>query len=245
MKVDFAADLAAASPWLAQTRAAKSAFPLVIADARLGKGEAFSLLDSLGDASSSFGAAVLLVSPDDRPSVVRCGETRAVFVEKPICQGNLLAALKKILGDESAAGTPSADSSAIAPLGTGQQSLRVLVAEDSPANQMLCRYVLQRRGHQIAVASTGEKAFQLVQEEDFDVVLMDVQMPGMDGMETTAAIRHLPDPRKAGLPIVALTAHAMKGDLEQCLAAGMNAYLSKPFQASELIQVVERTAARP
>jgi PAS domain S-box-containing protein len=243
MKVELAGDAAAASVRLSRARAAKSALPLVIADARLPKADGFSVLDAIRDVSGPFGAVVLLVSPDDRRAAARCGETRAVCLEKPIGRGSLLAALKKALGADSAAGAPPADPSGISPLSAGQRSLRVLVAEDSPANQMLCRYVLQRRGHEVVEASTGEKAYQLVQDEDFDVVLMDVSMPGMDGIEATAAIRRLADAQKARLPIVALTAHAMRGDQERCLAAGMNAYLSKPFQASELIQAVEHTAA--
>jgi CheY-like chemotaxis protein len=103
-------------------------------------------------------------------------------------------------------------------------------------------HVLQRRGHTVTAASDGEKAFQLALAQDFDVVLMDVQMPVLDGYQATEAIRALPDPKKAGLPIIALTADASKGDSERCREAGMDAYLSKPFQPAELVEIVERLA---
>ncbi len=120
--------------------------------------------------------------------------------------------------------------------------LRVLLAEDTPANQMLVRYVLGDRGHTIVVAQNGREALERLAAEDFDVVLMDVGMPEVDGFQATAAMRALPDPRKARLPIIALTAHAMQGDAERCLASGMDAYLSKPIDGQVLIALVERLA---
>ncbi|MEW6756291.1 MAG: two-component regulator propeller domain-containing protein, partial [Candidatus Latescibacterota bacterium] len=120
--------------------------------------------------------------------------------------------------------------------------LRVLLAEDTPANQKLVLYVLGQRGHHVEVAADGRAAVELLHSQDFDVVLMDVQMPVLDGLQATARIRSLADPRKAGVPVVAMTAHAFRSDVERCLAAGMNAYLSKPVGAAELIEMVERWA---
>jgi signal transduction histidine kinase/BarA-like signal transduction histidine kinase len=119
--------------------------------------------------------------------------------------------------------------------------LRVLLVEDNPANQKLTAYILQERGHRVAVASDGRQALGMLQENQYDLVLMDVQMPGMDGLETTAVIRA----REAGktrVPIIAMTAHAMKGDRERCLAGGMDGYLSKPIDAREMISLVESLA---
>ena len=118
--------------------------------------------------------------------------------------------------------------------------LRVLLAEDTPANQKLVRYVMGKRGHALEIAQNGREACELVQRHDFDVVLMDVQMPEMDGFTATAAIRKLENSRKARLPIIAMTAHALKGDREKCLAAGMDSYISKPIDGSEMIELVER-----
>lgn len=117
--------------------------------------------------------------------------------------------------------------------------LRVLLAEDTPTNQKVAAYLLARRGHKVEIAADGRRALELMQRNAYDVVLMDVQMPLMDGFQATAAIRALPDAAKAGVPIIAMTAHALKGDAERCIAAGMDAYVSKPIQAEELIELVE------
>jgi PAS domain S-box-containing protein len=119
--------------------------------------------------------------------------------------------------------------------------LRILLAEDTPANQKLVVQILAKRGHIVKTASDGQEALALLQEEDFDVVLMDVQMPQMDGFQATAIIRQWAPP-KAHVPIIAMTAHALKGDQERCLAAGMDSYVSKPINSRELVELVERAA---
>jgi CheY-like chemotaxis protein len=116
---------------------------------------------------------------------------------------------------------------------------RILLAEDSPVNQKLAIALLQKRGHQVRVARTGREALDLLDQEPFDLVLMDVQMPEMDGFEATAAIRRREAVHGGHIPIIALTAHAMKGDRERCLEAGMDAYLAKPIRAQELYDLVE------
>jgi len=121
-----------------------------------------------------------------------------------------------------------------------RRPLRVLLAEDTPANQKVALHVLSKRGHVVVVAENGREALERLGREDFDAVLMDVQMPVMDGFQATAEIRALRDARKARIPIIAMTAHALKGDEERCLKAGMNAYLSKPINGPEMIAVVER-----
>jgi CheY-like chemotaxis protein/HPt (histidine-containing phosphotransfer) domain-containing protein len=122
--------------------------------------------------------------------------------------------------------------------------LRVLLAEDTPANQKLVSYVLSHRGHSVEVVQNGRQALEAAGRHDFDAVLMDVQMPVMDGFQATRAIRKLQDPKKARLPIIAMTAHALKGDHQRCLAAGMDGYLSKPIKGAELIEMVERLAEK-
>ncbi|MBZ5672768.1 MAG: response regulator [Acidobacteriia bacterium] len=122
-------------------------------------------------------------------------------------------------------------------------NLRILLAEDNPVNQRLATKLLEKRGHQVTVTATGRGALHRIQEETFDVVLMDVQMPDMDGLEATALIREWEKNRGRRTPIVALTAHSMKGDRDRCLAAGMDTYVTKPFDAAKLIEVVESTAS--
>jgi signal transduction histidine kinase/CheY-like chemotaxis protein len=120
-----------------------------------------------------------------------------------------------------------------------RRPLRILLAEDTPTNQKLVNYILTKRGHTVEIAQNGHQTMDLLQERTYDVVLMDVQMPVMDGFQATEAIRALPDKGRAGIPIIAMTAHALKGDAERCLLAGMDAYISKPVQAEELIELIE------
>jgi CheY-like chemotaxis protein/anti-sigma regulatory factor (Ser/Thr protein kinase) len=125
------------------------------------------------------------------------------------------------------------------PTRVARRVLRVLLAEDTPTNQKLAEYLLSRRGHVVEIAQDGRQALELMEKHDYDVVLMDVQMPIMDGFQATAAIRGLADSAKAGVPIIAMTAHALKEDADRCLAAGMDAYVSKPIEADEFIELVE------
>ncbi|HSW38419.1 MAG TPA: response regulator [Acidobacteriota bacterium] len=125
------------------------------------------------------------------------------------------------------------------PAPVARRALRVLLAEDTPTNQKLAEYLLTKRGHGVEIARDGNQALNMIKQGRYDVVLMDVQMPVMDGFQATAAIRAMPDPCKAGIPIIAMTAYALKGDAERCLAAGMDAYISKPVDAGELIELVE------
>ena len=121
----------------------------------------------------------------------------------------------------------------------GRRRLRVLVAEDNAVNQQVAVGMLERAGHEATVAANGREVLALLERETFDVVLMDVQMPELDGLEATAAIRERERATGGHLPIVALTAHAMKGDAERCLAAGMDAYLAKPLQPRELVAAID------
>ena len=118
----------------------------------------------------------------------------------------------------------------------------MLLAEDSLVNQKLAVGLLTRRGHQVTVASDGQQAVDMTDRERFDVVLMDVQMPVLDGLRATEEIRQREDGTGRRLPIVALTAHAMTGDRERCLSAGMDTYLTKPFRAEQLFAIIERLA---
>ena len=119
--------------------------------------------------------------------------------------------------------------------------LRVLLVEDNPANQKLATYILKDRGHNIEIAGDGEEAVYLTAKNRYDVILMDVQMPGMNGLEATTAIRKREGP-ESRVPIIAMTAHALKDDRERCLAAGMDGYLSKPVNAKEMIGLIESLA---
>jgi two-component system, sensor histidine kinase and response regulator len=119
------------------------------------------------------------------------------------------------------------------------KNLRVLLAEDNVINQTIAIRVLKKRGCVVTVAENGQAALNACATQSFDLILMDIQMPGMDGLEATAAIRKKEIATDAHMPIIAMTAHALKGDKERCLAAGMNGYVSKPIRTIELFAAIE------
>ena len=129
------------------------------------------------------------------------------------------------------------------PAGAGPEPLRVLLVEDVVTNQIVIRRVLEKRGHHVQIASNGREAVGQAQATAFDLILMDVQMPEMDGFQATGLIREITHCSR--IPIVALTAHAMPGDRDRCVAAGMDAYLTKPIDAKELVAVVEGCCRQP
>jgi CheY-like chemotaxis protein len=117
--------------------------------------------------------------------------------------------------------------------------LYILIADDVKLNQQVARGILQKFGHQVEVANDGREAVAMVAANDYDLVLMDVQMPEMSGIDATAAIRALPGDR-AAVPVIAMTAHAMQGDRESLIAAGMDDYISKPFNITQLTELLDR-----
>ena len=121
-----------------------------------------------------------------------------------------------------------------------QPGLRVLVAEDNATNRRLISRLLEKKGHQVTLARDGIEALATLNEADFDLVLMDVQMPNLDGLQATAAIRKGQTRHGREIPIIALTAHAISGYRETCLQAGMDGYLSKPIQMEELLTVLNQ-----
>ena len=120
------------------------------------------------------------------------------------------------------------------------QSLRVLIAEDNEVNQLLAKSILQYWGLEAKTATTGTEVMELMESEDFDMVLMDIQMPEKSGIEAASEIRKLADPRKRNIPIIALTANAIKGEEKKYMAVGMDDFLTKPFKEKELFEVIER-----
>lgn len=124
--------------------------------------------------------------------------------------------------------------------GEHHHALRVLLAEDDPDHQNIVARLLCGRGHTVDIAADGLRAICMAQENHYDAILMDVKMPGMNGLQATKAIRATENSRR--VPIIALTACAMKGDRELCLAAGMDAYLSKPINSYEMFMLLERLA---
>jgi PAS domain S-box-containing protein len=228
---------------LSQLREAADAgrkFPLAILDASMPGVEELHLLEQIHTDPQITTVVVLTVSPAQRQQILRQPQlaSTVVFLEKPLSPMAIASALSQAQG---LAGRQQA--SQAFPGQTASSPLRVLLAEDTPANQKLAVRVLSRRGHMVEVAQNGLEAVERLRCEPFDIVLMDVQMPVMDGFQATNEIRGMDSTAKARIPIIAMTAHALKGDQEKCLAAGMDAYISKPIDVRELVALVERVAA--
>jgi len=163
---------------------------------------------------------------------------------KPVRRAELFEAIAAALGAADVPDRPDTARPApnAMPETVGLHGSRVLLVEDNPVNQEVARGMLERMGVRLAVAKDGHEALEHLGREEFDLVLMDCQMPGLDGYETTAEVRRLEESgsHRERMPIVALTADAVDGDRETCLAAGMDDYLAKPFTYAGLAQIVER-----
>jgi CheY-like chemotaxis protein len=183
---------------------------------------------------------LMLTSAGQRGDGERCRELGIRgYLTKPLSRGDLLEAIGTVLaGSPEETGTPEVVTRHT--IAESRASLRVLLAEDNPVNQQVAVAMLVKRGHEVHVASNGREAVEALRDRDYDVVLMDIQMPEMDGFEATQAIRALP--KGKDLPIIGLTAHALSGERERCLSRGMSEYLAKPFKAHELFALVEGTA---
>jgi CheY-like chemotaxis protein len=168
----------------------------------------------------------------------RCEELGiAAYLLKPIKQSELLEAIELALG---IAGPKAEAAEPAAGRGSRVGSLRILLAEDSLVNQKLAVALLEGCGHTVTVANNGREAAAVFDAQAFDLVLMDVQMPEMDGLEATSRIRDRENQAGSRVPIIAMTAHALKGDRERCLDAGMDGYIAKPIHAEELFETIER-----
>jgi CheY-like chemotaxis protein len=232
---------------------AKQALASLEAAAREGRPYALILLDSQMPETDGFTFAaqikehpllrsipmIMLTSSGMRGDGARCRQLGiGGYLTKPIHQGDLLDSILLTLGTSS----PATDS---APLVTrhhmaeNRRSWRVLVAEDNVVNQRLVERLLQKQGHRVVVVGNGREAVNALERESFDLVLMDVQMPELDGFQATAVIREREKVSGRHLHIIAVTAHAMKGDGEKCVAAGMDGYITKPIQAESLTQAME------
>ena len=229
---------------LEQAHNAGHPFTLVLLDSMMPEMDGFSLAAEIKRQPGLARATLMMLSSADRRSeAARCHALGIVtYLQKPVGQSMLFNAIMTALGPAlthdvtTATGRPE--------LAQSERRLRLLLAEDNVVNQRLAVKLLERRGHDVVVVNNGRQALAVLEHERFDAVLMDIQMPEMDGFETTSAIREQELFSKAHLPIVAMTAHAMKGDRERCFEAGMDGYVAKPLQPQELFDVVERLALK-
>jgi two-component system sensor histidine kinase/response regulator len=178
---------------------------------------------------------VILFSAGSAPgNTSRWQRLGAAALKKPVREAELRSAVTAALATAPA----HALGASANPLGAGPSGLRLLLAEDNAVNQKVGCRLLEKLGHSVVVVSNGLQAVRAVEEEDFDAIFMDVQMPELDGIEATAAIREAERGAGKHRRIIAMTAHAMKGDRERCLAAGMDGYVSKPIRVEELTAIL-------
>ncbi|MEO5822995.1 MAG: response regulator, partial [Vicinamibacteraceae bacterium] len=230
-----------ASTILEAAAASPSPFHLMIADASMPGMDGFALVEAAGGFLMEMGAEVIMLTsgrkPGEKERCVELGIT--AHLSKPLRQAELLRTIEQMTGRVRP--EPIAPVSlVVAPV----EPLRLLVAEDNPVNQKLAMVLLTRRGHRPMAVDNGSEAVEAWKSERFDAIFMDVQMPEMDGFEATAAIRAAERETGGHVPIVAMTAHAMQGDRDRCLDAGMDDYLTKPISIREVDRVLDQLAAR-
>jgi PAS domain S-box-containing protein len=230
---------------LERAASAGSPFPLVLLDARMPEMDGFTLAERIRQNPKLAGSTiVMLTSAGQRGDAARCRELGiAIYLIKPIRQSDLLEAMLAALGKSSQDGPAK-----VVTRHTHRETWRrfhVLLAEDNTVNQCLAVHLLEKLGHVVTVAANGIEALDLVKKDRFDLVLMDIQMPKMDGFQTTAEIRKEEESSGEHLPIIAMTAHAMEGDRERCLAAGMDGYVAKPIRFEDLAGAIESLGQSP
>ena len=208
-------------------------FRLALIDGNMPGMDGFELAERIKlDPQLSGATIMMLTSSEYKGDAARCRELGiAAYLVKPIRKSELLTAILTVLGCQTVS-PPALVTRAT--LSQTRPSLRILVAEDNAVNQALMMRLLQKMGHLPSLVANGREALQVLEREHFDLVLMDVQMPEMDGFSATRAIRDAERQTENHVPIIALTANAMKEDEEACLAAGMDSYLSKPVSAGKL-----------
>jgi signal transduction histidine kinase/CheY-like chemotaxis protein len=222
--------------------AEKRPYPLVIVDRHMPEMDGFTLLEKIHAEPVLGSTAIMMLTSGDQPEDPRRCQQLGVagYAIKPVSRQELLRLVLKTLGEVHGEQEPAAPVplSVVKPLAPFQIS--ILLAEDNVFNQKVALGLLGRMGHQVTLANNGEEAVALFAANSFDLVLMDIQMPEMDGFRATELLRQHQQETGIKVPIVAMTAHAMQGDRERCLAAGMDDYLSKPIGRKDLAAVIAR-----
>ena len=244
---------AAALEIMQAAAAAGEPFALVVVDGHMPGMDGFDLAGRIRATPELARATLMmLTSAGLRGDAARCRDMGiAAYMTKPISEADLLEAVSRVLAPASTeAALATADQAARAAelvtrhtLREARRPLSVLVVEDNEVNRRVATRMLEKRGHSVEAVADGEAAVAAVRAKRYDVVLMDVQMPRMSGLDATTAIRSREKEEGGHVPIVALTARALKGDQEICLAAGMDAYVTKPLRAAELFAAIDRVLA--
>jgi two-component system, sensor histidine kinase and response regulator len=211
-------------------------FELVILDGQMPDMDGFEIAEYIRKTDIYRGCVLMmLTSSEQTTDAVRCRQLQVQYLVKPIGQAELLETVLRQFSETQPEQSPRPASS---PRPVSGRS--ILLAEDNIVNQKLAHRLLTKMGHRVFIANNGAEALEALSRDDFDLVLMDVQMPEMDGFEATAKIRSREQKTGAHIPVIAMTAHAMTGDQQRCLSAGMDDYVSKPVNPKELQEVIEK-----
>ena len=229
---------------LREAQSGGRAFRLILLDCQMPDMDGFALAEIIHKDESLAGIKLMMLTSAGRAGDgARCREAGiSAYMSKPISQRELLEGVCALLQR-----TPEKKAEALVTRHTLREQRkrrRVLVVEDNLVNQTLALRVLEKRGYEVTVAGDGQAALNELQKGTFDVVLMDVEMPVMDGLQATAAIREREKADGGHTPIIAMTAHALKGDAERFIAGGMDAYVSKPIRTGELFATMERVLGK-
>ena len=240
IKVDEASTAGEGLEAIREAAKKRAPYDLAILDVQMPDMDGFQLATAVrADRGLARTRLLMLTSAGQRGDGERCRELGIRgYLTKPMSRADLLEALGTVLAGPEETTTPEVVTRHT--IAESRRAVRVLLAEDNPVNQQVAVAMLVKRGHEVHVAGNGREAVDAITQREYDVVLMDIQMPEMDGFEATHAIRALP--KGKDLPIIGLTAHALSGERERCLSHGMTDYLAKPFKAHELFALVEGTA---
>ena len=232
---------------LERTNASGTPFPLILLDRYMPDMDGFAFARQVKSNPRFKGAIIMmLTSGGQRGDALRCRDLQiSAYLVKPIQQAELLEAILTVLGQKVESPDHRPPLVTRHSLREERRQLRILLAEDNSVNQMVAVRLLQKMGHTVTVVANGRDAVVTLNDQEFDLVLMDVQMPEMDGIEATHAIRKQEAVTQKHVPIIAMTAHAMKGDRERCLEAGMDGYIAKPIRPAELFAGIKPFTRRP
>ncbi len=231
---------------LRDAHASQAPYPIVLTDGNMPGMDGFGFANAIRDDMNLAGAFILMLTSSDRDGDVKRCQALGInrYLVKPIARSELLNSVLAVLherGEGAMRGSIriSSDQGPASPV----RPLRVLIVEDTPVNQVLLKITLEKMGHTTVTATDGREAVNAASRDKFDLIFMDVQMPVMDGFAATQAIRQAEKVNGGHVPIFAMTAHALQGDRERCLAAGMDGYVSKPAKRIEIAAVTNSIAA--
>ncbi|MGC2402795.1 MAG: response regulator, partial [Acidobacteriaceae bacterium] len=231
---------------LSQAEQGPEQYRLILTDMQMPEMDGFDLIERIRERGKPpLGAVIVLSSGSRRGDIDRCRELGvAAYLSKPVRSAQLRQAILRVLQAREAQTLPVLSPRVSFKSESSCEPLRILLAEDNHVNQKVATRLLEKRGHKVVLVENGEGALTALARESFDLVLMDVQMPGMDGIEATIAIREKEKVTGHHQPIIAMTALAMASDQQRCLAAGMDGVLAKPIELEKLDELLKLYADR-